>query len=323
VIGNVKAMQKPKPFFKLETKRFTHPTNFHLWCWKVILRFVLFAGYPVVLVGACRTGKSLLLSKLTPGYAFDSERARREAGRLVVNESDIPSGTFSIDECQVVEPQSLKELMRKLAENKRTFCLSLQRYSVVKYAVDVYRSNEKAKRVVLVVVGGKENSMTILEELPKVNWIPAWVLWLRCVLVRGGHLYSRWWWEDRVEAGSYCEECADMRTPKNRHTWLHRDRIHQTRPVFLGTSDGLWNGSVELLPVWRKGRSPIADALAATGTKPGEKYIIDKHYVDGNGIWHPVVLDPMGESSEFSEQWIVEQNAEEKLLIALGETLSY
>ncbi len=50
------------------------------------------------------------------------------------------------------------------------------------------------------------------------------VLRLRCILMRGGHSYGRWWWPDRAEAHSLCEECADMRTPQNRHSWLHRER---------------------------------------------------------------------------------------------------
>ena len=51
------------------------------------------------------------------------------------------------------------------------------------------------------------------------------VLRLRCILMRGGHNYGRWWWPDRAEAHCLCDECADMRTPKNRHFWMHRERI--------------------------------------------------------------------------------------------------
>lgn len=69
---------------------------------------------------------------------------------------------------------------------------------------------------------GRETSQQ--QPCKKASKIPAWVLWLRCVLVRGGHSYGRWWWTDREEAHCLCEECADMRTPKNRHEWLHRER---------------------------------------------------------------------------------------------------
>lgn len=106
-------------------------------------------------------------------------------------------------------------------------------------------------------------------------------------------------------------------------TLVHKD---DAQAVFLGDSKELWLGTDEATqPVfWRKGKSLLADALAATGTKSGEYYSIDKHYADGNGVWHPVVLDPLGESSqEFVDQWFAAQKAEKRLLAVLGESLSY
>lgn len=162
------ANQGSLPILKLSIKRFNSSTSIRLWCWKIVLRFALLAGYPVILVGACRTGKTLLLTKLTPGNVVDhSVDARKGGGQLSLNESKVPRGIYSIDECQLIEPMSLKALTQKMAERQRAFCLSAQRYSAVRDAVDAYRSNEKARRIVLVVVGGQQNPITILKELPQ------------------------------------------------------------------------------------------------------------------------------------------------------------
>lgn len=51
--------------------------------------------------------------------------------------------------------------------------------------------------------------------------------WLRCVFLRGGHRFGRWWWEGRQDgAGTHrlCEECACESTPSNRHMWSKRSR---------------------------------------------------------------------------------------------------
>lgn len=69
---------------------------------------------------------------------------------------------------------------------------------------------------------------------PAPRNVPSWMLWLRCVLVRRGHAYGRWWWPDRAEAHCLCDECADMRTPENRHSWVHRER--QTDAMVLSVS---------------------------------------------------------------------------------------
>jgi hypothetical protein len=148
--------RKVLSIFKLRSKRFIAPTSFRLWCWKVVLRVALFAGYPVVLVGAARTGKSLLLHKLTPGRVIDHTGHGISGGRGIwLNDSDVPRDIYSIDECRFIEPQSLKELMCSMATQRRALCLSAQRYCHIKEAIDAYRSSEKAKRVLLVVVGGR------------------------------------------------------------------------------------------------------------------------------------------------------------------------
>ena len=58
-----------------------------------------------------------------------------------------------------------------------------------------------------------------------VRLVPAWVFSLRCALARGGHAYGCWWWPDRPEAAhQICDECAALRTPKQRGVWLLRER---------------------------------------------------------------------------------------------------
>lgn len=55
--------------------------------------------------------------------------------------------------------------------------------------------------------------------------VPAWLSWLDCVLLRGGHSFGRWWWPERPEAAHrLCEDCAAMQTPKNRRSWFSRER---------------------------------------------------------------------------------------------------
>lgn len=156
------------PVFRLDTKQFTSPTNPRLWYWKVVLRFALLTGHPVVLIGACRTGKTLLLNKLTPGKVIDKVAdSRRGGGECPLVKTEMPDGIYSIDECQVIEGQSILQLMSIMAAQKRSFCLSTQRYRDVREVVDAYRSEENAKRVVLVVVGGQSNPTTFLRELPQ------------------------------------------------------------------------------------------------------------------------------------------------------------
>lgn len=160
--------RRNKPVFRLDAKRFNSPSGIRLWCWVMFLRLALLAGHPVVLIGACRTGKTLLLNKLTPGKIIDK---REEAMHgmygmhLTISNADVPAGIYSLDECQLIEPLSISQLIVDMATSRRTFCLAAQRYGFVKDAVDVYRSYENSKRVFLVVVGGQSNPSAILREL--------------------------------------------------------------------------------------------------------------------------------------------------------------
>lgn len=155
------------PVFRLDTKRFSSPASIRLWCWGMVLRLALLVGHPVVLIGACRTGKTLLLSKLTPGKIIDKREDAMRGQRPAISEADVPAGIYSLDECQLIEPASIGKLVSAMVAQKRTFCLSAQHYRSVEEAVDSYRSTKGAKRVVLVVVGGQSNPPVILRELPQ------------------------------------------------------------------------------------------------------------------------------------------------------------
>lgn len=159
-------MKQMTPLLRLDTKRFRSPTNLSLLLWGTVLRLALLAGYPVVLVGACRTGKTLLLSKLTPGKIVDKRDEAISGKRpIVITSDEVPDGRFSLDECQLIESSSICELTSAMTIQKRPFCLAVQRYEDIKDAVDTYRESEHPKRVILVVVGGESNPATILDEL--------------------------------------------------------------------------------------------------------------------------------------------------------------
>lgn len=86
---------------------------------------------------------------------------------LTISESEVPDGVYSLDECQLFEKHSIKQLMDAMAIQKRVFCLATQNFSCVGEAIDAYRTNKTAKRVLLVLVGGQVNPETILRELPQ------------------------------------------------------------------------------------------------------------------------------------------------------------
>lgn len=153
---------------KISTRRFNAPSSLRLLGWSVVLRLALFLGHPVVLIGACRMGKTLLLRKLTPDQVIDKrDKAIHGKRPVVLTESDVPNGIYSLDECQLFEPSSIAKLTTAMAAQNRAFCLAAQRYTDVKQAADAYRLSEGAKQVLLVVVGGEQNPPTILRELPQ------------------------------------------------------------------------------------------------------------------------------------------------------------
>lgn len=147
--------------------------SIRLWFLGLMLRLALLVGYPVVLIGACRTGKTLLLNKLTSNI-IDKQPKAISTGRseFPIDVSEIPEGVFGIDECQLIEPQSLENVLLPLAEQRRTFVLCSQRFSAIKdainaYQITAYQHDENRKPLVIVVMGGNRNPQTILDELPQ------------------------------------------------------------------------------------------------------------------------------------------------------------
>jgi hypothetical protein len=53
---------------------------------------------------------------------------------------------------------------------------------------------------------------------------------------------------------------------------------------------------------------------------------IVKHYKSKDGVWHPIILDPMGDKDLLQTtgiQWFAEQKKEHAMLKNKGERLSY
>lgn len=145
------------------------PTSPDLLTWKTKLMVMMQAGHPVVLIGACRTGKTLLLNAMLPNIIdkySEAERTGKWQG-LPLDLSEIPEGVFGIDDCQLIEPQYLEKILPVMAEQGRAFVLCCQRFGSIEDAIRAYRSHEKGQALVIVVMGGHRNPQTILDELPK------------------------------------------------------------------------------------------------------------------------------------------------------------
>lgn len=157
----------PKPITTIFAPKFQSPKSFQLMLWRHLLRLALVAGHPVVLVGGCRTGKSLLLGQLTPGKVIDKRGVALSAhGRFLLTDDEIPDGIFGVDEAQLIEPVFLESLASRAATEKRSFCFASQRYDILEKAIDCYRAAGASKRVLLVVLGGLNNPSHILNTLP-------------------------------------------------------------------------------------------------------------------------------------------------------------
>lgn len=56
--------------------------------------------------------------------------------------------------------------------------------------------------------------------------------WVKCVFVRGAHLFGRWSWtlhQDRVGAHRLCHECGGVTTPCNEKGWTRRERSGKSK----------------------------------------------------------------------------------------------
>ncbi len=145
------------------------PDSPDLLSWKTKLLTMVQLGHPIALIGACRTGKTLLLNAMIPNIIDKRSEAMRTSRwqGLPLDLSEIPEGVFGIDDCQLIEPQALEKILPVMAEQGRAFVLCCQRFGSIENAIRAYRSHEKSQALVIVVMGGHRNPQTFLDELPK------------------------------------------------------------------------------------------------------------------------------------------------------------
>jgi hypothetical protein len=55
------------------------------------------------------------------------------------------------------------------------------------------------------------------------------------------------------------------------------------------------------------------------------KLSVTKHIKGADGVWHPIILDPMGDAGREAEavQWLDEQEAERQALIEIGASVGF
>lgn len=106
--------------------RTTRVIRIHGWAIAVFVRCLMLFGYVVVLVGRCRSGKSLILERATPGKVLNKMEERIHTGIApTLCQAELPSGQFSIDGAAQFEPSSLLEAVESLCG--RAFAISVQR----------------------------------------------------------------------------------------------------------------------------------------------------------------------------------------------------
>lgn len=91
------------------------------------VRIALSLGYVVILVGFARSGKSYILERATPGKIIDKKREVLSSGRFSRQElklDEVPNGSFSVDEIQLFDANSLLSTLRALSN--RTYLIAVQ-----------------------------------------------------------------------------------------------------------------------------------------------------------------------------------------------------
>lgn len=90
---------------------------------------MLARGYVVFLIGHCRTGKTYLLQRTTPGKVIDgSEGWEQPSGAFRFDAGALPVGAFSIDELAGFNARSLRDWV-ETGSGKRSFILAAQTMS--------------------------------------------------------------------------------------------------------------------------------------------------------------------------------------------------
>lgn len=95
------------------------------WAIALVLRLMLRLGYVVLLVGAARSGKTFLLTRITPGQILDeSDYWQRSTQQPSFDTSRLPKSPFAIDEAMAFEPRSLAAGIAQLKD--RGFVIAVQ-----------------------------------------------------------------------------------------------------------------------------------------------------------------------------------------------------
>lgn len=169
VVMEVQEQKVMRKIIRFDVDVIRSPKSIRLWFFGQVLRLALLAGHPVVLIGACRTGKTLLLNAMLANIIdkrSEAERTGQWKG-LSVGLNEIPEGLFGIDDCELIEPQSIERILPVMAEEGRAFALCSQRFGSIEDAIRAYRSHENSQALVILVMGGHRNPQTILDELPE------------------------------------------------------------------------------------------------------------------------------------------------------------
>lgn len=103
---------------------------FHAYLIAAFLRLMMSLGFVCVVVGRCRSGKSLILERATPGKVingrdqFIRSGGSVKRGQRILSSSELPEGYFTIDDIEFYDINSLTTTIRAL--NSRTFAVALQ-----------------------------------------------------------------------------------------------------------------------------------------------------------------------------------------------------
>lgn len=108
---------------------------YRTWAWVVALRLLLAFGFVVFLVGRCRSGKTYLAERATPGKVVDGSLGwKHPGGAMPLNPALLPQGAFTLDELTGFNREDLRNAVGFLA--KRSFIGAVQPHSCVPVSDD-------------------------------------------------------------------------------------------------------------------------------------------------------------------------------------------
>lgn len=114
------------------------------WWWRrAKLRSFMECGGILILVGAARTGKSVLMDRLTPNRTIQNYMPdfKRNAS---ISSDDVPSGLFTIDETTAHNRDDVLRTIDSATCNGQGFCLIFQSAKQFRdYELSAYLANQK------------------------------------------------------------------------------------------------------------------------------------------------------------------------------------